>query len=94
MAADTPRGPVDATVIPRYGGPATFARLPRLDEVERADVAVVGVPFDSGVSYRPGARFGPAHIRASSKLLRTYPEHLFGWRPGGRTRPGSRIDGA
>ncbi len=72
MAADTPRGPVDATVIPRYGGPATFARLPRLDEVERADVAVVGVPFDSGVSYRPGARFGPAHIRASSKLLRTY----------------------
>ena len=72
MTANTPRGPVDATVIPRYGGPSTFARLPRLDEVERADIAVVGVPFDSGVSYRPGARFGPAHIRASSKLLRTY----------------------
>jgi agmatinase len=65
-------GPVDATVTPRYGGPATFARLPRLDEVERADVAILGVPFDSGVSYRPGARFGPAHVRASSKLLRTY----------------------
>jgi agmatinase len=65
-------GPVDATFTPRYGGPATFARLPRLDEVERADVAVVGVPFDSGVSYRPGARFGPGHIRASSKLLRPY----------------------
>ncbi len=65
-------GPVDATVVPRYGGPATFARLPRLDEVERADVAIVGVPFDSGVSYRPGARFGPGHIRASSKLLRTF----------------------
>ena len=30
------------------------------------------MPFDSGVSYRPGARFGPAHIRASSKLLRTF----------------------
>jgi agmatinase len=66
------RGPVDATMVPRYGGPATFARLPRLDEVERADVAIVGVPFDSGVSYRPGARFGPAHIRTSSKLLRNY----------------------
>jgi agmatinase len=66
------RGPVDATVTPRYGGPATFARLPRLDEVERADVAVVGVPFDSGVSYRPGARFGPGHVRAASKLLRDY----------------------
>ncbi|MFF1821212.1 agmatinase [Kribbella sp. NPDC058245] len=65
-------GPVDATKIPRYGGPPTFARLPRIDEVARADIAVIGVPFDSGVSYRPGARFGPSHIRASSKLLRPY----------------------
>jgi agmatinase len=72
MTSTSARGPVDATVTPRYGGPATFARLPRIDEVERADVAIVGVPFDSGVSYRPGARFGPGHIRASSKLLRTY----------------------
>jgi agmatinase len=65
-------GPVDATVVPRYAGPATFARLPRLDEVDRAEVAVLGVPFDSGVSYRPGARFGPGHIRESSRLLRPY----------------------
>lgn len=71
-STQTNRGPVDATVVPRYGGPSTFARLPRLDEVERADVAIVGVPFDSGVSYRPGARFGPAHVRTSSKLLRNY----------------------
>src|SRR5699024_4603879 len=41
-------------------------------EVGRADVVVAGVPFDSGVSYRPGARFGPAHIRQSSRLLRPY----------------------
>ena len=68
----TPIGPVDATRVPRFAGPATFARLPRLDEVTSPDVAVVGVPFDSGVSYRPGARFGPAHVRASSKLLRPY----------------------
>lgn len=67
-----PIGPVDATAVPRYGGPPTFARLPRIDEVERADVAVLGVPFDGGVSYRPGARFGPAHVRASSRLLRPY----------------------
>ena len=66
MATSPPRGPVDATQVPRFAGPPTFARLPRLDEVTRADVAVVGIPFDSGVSYRPGA------IRASSKLLRTY----------------------
>ena len=65
-------GPVDATVVPRYAGPATFARLPRIDEVSDVDVAVLGVPFDSGVSYRPGARFGPSHIRESSRLLRPY----------------------
>ncbi len=45
--SDEPRGPVDALVVPRFAGPATFARLPRLDEVERCDVAIVGVPFDS-----------------------------------------------
>jgi len=65
-------GPVDATQVPRYAGEATFARLPRLSEVAQADVAVLGVPFDSGVSYRPGARFGPGHIRESSRLLRPY----------------------
>ena len=65
-------GQVDATVVPRFAGPPTFARLPRLDEVADVDVAVLGVPFDSGVSYRPGARFGPAHVRESSRLLRPY----------------------
>jgi agmatinase len=69
---DGPVGPVDATRVPRFAGPATFARLPRLDEVPRADVAVVGVPFDSGVSFRPGARFGPASVREISRLLRPY----------------------
>jgi len=70
--AAEPIGPVDASLVPRYLGPTTFARLPRLDQVTRADVAVLGVPFDSGTTYRPGARFGPAHVRASSKLLRPY----------------------
>ena len=65
-------GQVDATQVPRFAGPATFARLPRIDEVSDVDVAVVGVPFDAGVSYRPGARFGPAHVRESSRLLRPY----------------------
>jgi agmatinase len=65
-------GPVDAGAVPRFAGPATFARLPRIDEVSDVDVAVMGVPFDSGVSYRPGARFGPGHVRESSRLLRPY----------------------
>jgi len=69
---EQPIGPLDASLVPRYAGIATFARLPRLEDVARADIAVVGVPFDSGVSYRPGARFGPAHVREASRLLRPY----------------------
>jgi agmatinase len=65
-------GPTDASITPRFAGPASFARLPRLDQVPRADIVVAGVPFDSGVSYRPGARFGPTHVRESSRLLRPY----------------------
>ncbi|MET4060764.1 agmatinase [Arthrobacter sp. UYP6] len=65
-------GPVDAALVPRYAGPATYARLPRLDQVQHADVAVVGVPFDTGVSFRPGARFGANHVREASRLLRPY----------------------
>jgi agmatinase len=80
---DTPRvikdgviGQVDTTKITRYGGYATFALLPMLDEVSKADIAVVGVPFDAGVSYRPGARFGPSHVRESSRLLRPFNPEL------------------
>lgn len=65
-------GPIDASVNPRYSGIATFARLPRIEDVPRADIVVVGIPFDSGVSYRPGTRFGPSHVRESSRLLRPY----------------------
>ena len=67
-----PLGAPDGRVRPRYAGPDSFARLPRLADVGSAAVAILGVPFDSGVSYRPGARFGPAAIRAGSKLLRPY----------------------
>jgi agmatinase len=65
-------GQVDATQMPRYGGIATFALLPQISEVTDVDVAIVGAPFDSGVSYRPGARFGPSHVREASRLLRPY----------------------
>ena len=72
VTVDGTIGQVDATQVPRYGGEPTFARLPRLTDVPSADVAILGVPFDSGVSYRPGARFGPGHIRESSRLLRPF----------------------
>jgi agmatinase len=72
----TPRGPVDTTRTPRFAGPPTFALLPRLDEVARCDVVIAGFPFDAGTSYRPGARFGPAAVRAGSRLLRPWHAEL------------------
>ena len=57
---------------PRYTGIRTFARLPHVRAAEGVDVAVVGVPFDTATSYRPGARFGPEAIRAGSTLLRPW----------------------
>jgi agmatinase len=65
-------GPIDASRVPRFVGDATFARLPRPDEVSDIDIAILGIPFDAGVTYRPGARFGPAHVRESSRLIRPY----------------------
>jgi agmatinase len=65
-------GQVDGMQVPRYAGLTTFARLPRAEDVPSFDLAVVGVPFDSGVTYRPGARFGPSAIRQASRLLRPY----------------------
>ena len=66
-----PIQPVSGTVVPRYAGPSTFARLPELRDVEKCDVAIIGVPFDAGTSYRPGARFGPQSVRQASRQLRT-----------------------
>jgi len=67
-----PVGQIDALRVPRFAGPSTFARLPRRDEVSRCDIAIVGVPFDTGTSYRPGARFGPLAVRTASRLIRAY----------------------
>jgi agmatinase len=66
-----PIQPVSGTVVPRFAGSSTFARIPELRDVSYCDVAIVGIPFDSGTSYRPGARFGPQAIRQASRHLRT-----------------------
>ena len=71
MAQSPPVEPVSGTVMPRYAGPATFCRLPELRDVGRCDIAILGIPFDAGTSYRPGARFGPQAIRQASRHLRT-----------------------
>lgn len=72
MNSTSPIPPVDGQVSPRYAGLTSFARLPRLRDAPNYDIAVVGVPFDTGVTFRPGARFGPGAIREASRLLRPY----------------------
>lgn len=62
--------PLGGNEMPRFGGPATFMRLP--PPRGPVDVAVIGVPLDIGTSHRSGARFGPRDIRAESCLLRPY----------------------
>ena len=68
--------PADSLASPRFTGPSTFARLPWLRTLEDVDVAIVGVPFDTGVTYRVGGRFGPNEVRAASVMLRPYNTNL------------------
>ena len=80
---DPPRyGPPDALTAPRYTGPRTFARCPLVDDPSGVDVAVLGIPFDTATTNRPGARFGPEAIRSASIALRPYnpvqETHVFG----------------
>lgn len=68
--------PADSLASPRFTGPTTFARLPHVRSLEEVDVAIVGVPFDTGVTYRVGGRFGPGAIRDASVMLRPYNANL------------------
>ncbi|HEV8489983.1 MAG TPA: agmatinase [Candidatus Limnocylindrales bacterium] len=68
--------PEDSLASPRFTGPTTFARLPHVRTLEEVDVAIVGVPFDTGVTYRVGGRFGPAAVRTASVMLRPYNANL------------------
>lgn len=78
---EPPIQPVSGTVVPRYVGTSTFVRLPELRDLDRCDVAILGIPFDSGVSYRPGARFGPHAIRQASRMLRPQFHPIHGIEP-------------
>jgi agmatinase len=64
----------DARRTPRFAGVCTFCRFPRLEDVPAAqrpvDWAIYGAPFDGGVTYRPGARFGPRAVREASQYIK------------------------
>ncbi|MGV2829436.1 agmatinase family protein [Myxosarcina sp. GI1(2024)] len=61
--------------LPHYAGINTFLKAPYLENVKQVsnyDVAIIGVPHDSGTTYRPGTRFGPQGIRKISALYTPY----------------------
>ncbi len=64
--------PLPGRDFPRFSAIKTFFRLPHVDIDADYELGIVGVPFDGGVSYRPGARFGPTRIREVSSLGRVY----------------------
>ena len=64
--------PLDAMEYPRFEGIRTFMRLPHITDLQDVDFLIAGVPFDTGGTFRVGARFGPSGIRENSLLLRPY----------------------
>jgi agmatinase len=64
--------PVDALVYPRFSGIATFMRLPAATTADDLDIALVGIPYDGGTTYRPGPRFGPRAVREQSAMIRPW----------------------
>ncbi|HSF06562.1 MAG TPA: agmatinase [Methylomirabilota bacterium] len=76
--------PRDPFVSPRFGQIATFMLLPAAESAAGLDVALLGIPYDGGVSYRPGARFGPRAVREQSSLIRP-------WNPVLKVHPFQRL---
>src|SRR5262245_66351399 len=62
--------PEDSLRTPRFVGITTFMRLPHTRQLDDVDVAVLGIPFDTGSPFRVGCRFGPSAVRAMSLMLR------------------------
>ncbi len=64
--------PLSGLVTPRFGGIATFFRLPHvpLEQAAGVDVGIVGVPWDGGTTNRPGPRHGPRQMRDQSAMVR------------------------
>jgi guanidinopropionase len=64
--------PLSGREFPRFSAIKTFFRLPHVDLNADYEIGLVGVPYDGGVSYRPGARFAPTSIREASSLGRGF----------------------
>jgi guanidinopropionase len=66
--------PVSGMDLPRFAGIPTFMRLPHVpinsDQLAEVDIGLVGVPWDSGTTNRPGPRHGPRQLRDLSTMIR------------------------
>lgn len=83
-----------AQIDQRFSGPLSFSHLPYArcleDTAAQFDIALLGMPFDTGVSYRPGARFGPFGIRSGSRRQGETRGYSLSWQINPYTQ-GSRI---
>ena len=62
--------PLSGSEVPRYAGRSTFMRLPQIENPSEVDIALIGLPWDSGSTNRVGQRHGPREIRNQSTLMR------------------------
>lgn len=90
LLANDDHGP-DVTWLSKYGpqidqafsGPLSFSHLPYIRCLEEEDtdfdIAILGIPFDTGVTYRNGAWFGPYAIRSGSRRQRESRGYTMAW---------------
>ncbi|WP_137388900.1 agmatinase [Rhodoligotrophos defluvii] len=78
--SQSPFQPVDAALVPRFAGIASFMRLPVVASPAGLDIALFGIPWDGGTTNRAGARHGPREIRSQSSLMRRV-HHVTGTEP-------------
>lgn len=62
-----------------YSGPVSFMRFENSQDLQNADIAILGVPYDLGTTNRPGARFGPRAVREQSTLVGEFQYGLWPW---------------
>ena len=66
--------PVSGFDLPRFAGVPTFMRLPHVPpdhpRFEEVEIGIVGAPWDSGTTNRPGPRHGPRQLRDASTMIR------------------------
>ncbi|MGF7158735.1 guanidinopropionase [Rhodoligotrophos appendicifer] len=80
MDSQTGQQPIDASMVPRFAGIASFMRLPVVASPDGLDIALFGIPWDGGTTNRAGARHGPREIRSQSTLMRRV-HHVSGTEP-------------